>query len=516
MKGRIKILLCMLALLVIQGNLFATIPFKVSKEEEKNAFDFVPTQQILRSMHKCRRSWLPPELQNLPYAVYPSNPNYNLDRLNYNQRFQYFPKAIINPTTVAEAQYIVSVFKKYRLPFAVRSGRHCHEPGSLSNSYILDVQNFNAIIPDIANEQVYIGAGCRLGNVIQTLGALNYAIPTGTCPTVGVAGLTLGGGVGLLDRPYGLTCDSVKSITFLTADAEVVEVNATTYPDLFWALLGGGNGSYGLVLGFTFQMHYIPQATFYELIWKWDPQLVAPIMETWQEWIQTLPFNITSVLGIRHPSVLCSMQETAPDLVIRVIGLKIGPDPFTEWQIPFGQLNPQVNIFHGTYLETSRYWVAQPLQRYNKVKSRILFEPVGENVIADITQFFERLEEVNPRYLVYFNFEAFGGNIPQRQTAFFPRHAFAWWQQAYYWDCEDDAEGALALSQHFYRHIPSDVSKYCYANIVDYDLGRKYLKRYYGDHVNELIRIKRKYDPHNLFSWRQGIPTKKYRLTSRS
>jgi hypothetical protein len=193
--------------------------------------------------------------------------------------------------------------------------------------------------------------------------------------------------------------------------------------------------------------------------------------------------------------------------VIRIMGLKLGPEPFTEWECAFEHLKPRVRIFTGRYVDLAKYWVSESLLPFSKAKSRILMKPLTGNVIKEITHFFERLERRNPNYLAYFNFEVFGGAMTKNHTAFFPREAFGWWLQGYYWGQQKQSKEILALSRKFYAKIPPEVSKYCYANIVDYDLGRHYLKRYYGDHVDRLIKVKNKYDPENLFHWRQSIPT---------
>lgn len=450
-------------------------------------------------------SAIPPELRNLPYAIYPTSPQYNTARLNFNKRFSVFPQAIFNPTKPSEVAHVLRALRRHKLPFSVRSGGHCFEPGSLSSFYIIDLEKFNKIEPDIANSEVYIGAGCLLKDVIQKLGKINYAIPTGTCPTVGVTGLTLGGGIGLLGHTFGLTCDSVKSITIMTADGSVITASEDHYSDLFWALRGGGSGSYGIVLGFTFKMYYIPVATFYELIWEWDTKQIIPIMESWQEWIKTLPDSISSVLGVRHPNTICAHPENTPPLVIRVYGLKVGPEPFTEWERPFARLKPQiVNIHETSYIDTVKFWATEPDLPFNKAKSRILMQPVTRKVMEEVVNLFERIEPAS--FLVYFNFEALRGKFAEGNSSFFPRQAFAWWFQAYYWQREEQTEPVLALTRNFYNKIPSEVSKYCFANIIDYDLGEYYLEAYYGTNAERLIDIKRKYDPKNLFRWRQSIP----------
>lgn len=450
---------------------------------------------------------IPPELRNLPYGIYPTSPEYNTARLIFNKRFVYFPKAIFVPDTYDEVKHVIRAFRKHDLNFALRTGGHCFEPASLSSDFVLDLSHFNEIIPDVANSEVTLGAGCKLKRVIHELGALDFAIPTGTCPSNVVNGLTLGGGIGFLNRKYGLTCDAVKSIKMLTADAEIIEVSKHSHPNLFWALLGAGNGSYGIALQYKFEMFFIPVVSFYELSWKWNPKKITPIMQAWQKWVKTLPDDITTVLGVRHANEMCAEPENTHRNVIRIFGLKISDQPFTEWKKAFKKLKPHVKIFTGTYLEMSKFWAKESKLPFNKIKSRILFKPISNNVIAQVERFFERLEERNPDFLAYFNFEAFGGRMADFHTSFFPQDAFAWWEMAYYWDRQEQSDKILALANEFYFNIPSEVSKFCYANIVDYDIGPDFLKLYYGDHVKRLIKVKDKFDPTNFFHWRQSIPT---------
>jgi len=98
-----------------------------------------------------------------------------------------------------------------------------------------------------------IGAGARLGDVYATLSGHGRTIPAGSCASVGVAGLTLGGGQGALTRAHGLTLDMLLAIEIVTADGEIRSVNESSDSDIFWALRGGGNGNFGVVTAFTFQ-----------------------------------------------------------------------------------------------------------------------------------------------------------------------------------------------------------------------------------------------------------------------
>lgn len=442
-------------------------------------------------------SAIPPELQNLTWAIYPTDVDYNTARFNYNKRWNVFPEAIFIPTNPQEISMALSVLKQNNLPFAMRSGGHCYEPASLSSSFIIDLSGMTSINMDIPNSQVFLGAGCRIINIINTLGAVNYAIPAGTCPTNCITGYTLGGGIGLLARGYGLGCDSVQSITLLNANAEVIEVNANSYPDLFWALRGGGAGSFGIVLGFTYNMYYIPTVSYLTLQWTWNPDTFVNIFQAWQKWVETLPDDISTIFRLNY---------TNGAMVMAVTALKASGEPFTEWESAFAKFNPNVNLFQGTYLESSQFWAGQSDLPFNKGKSKIMMNPLSKKVIKKTANFFQQLINENPQISVLFEFEAFGGVIPDFDTAFYPRKGFGWWYQEYLWSQQNQAEQALAYSRQFYSDISPDVSIYSYANTVDYDIGPYYLNAYYGDNALRLIQIKNIYDPQNLFNWTQSIP----------
>lgn len=438
------------------------------------------------------------ELQNLPYAIYPNSPLYNTARFDSNKRFNVFPHAILCPRTVEEASSCLKALKKNHLPFAVRSGGHSSEGASLSPGYIFDLRNFNAIVPDIKTGLVKIGAGCKQTDIHKALG--DHAIPTGTCPKVGIAGLALGGGIGVLSRAHGLTCDAIKSITLLNAEGEILEVSGQEHSDLFWALRGAGNGSYGIVLAFTFKMQLISHVSYYELTWNWDREKLPNILATWQEWIRKLPNNISSKLSLSY-----SLNK----IEIRICGLKVGRDNFREWEKPFKTLHPMVKIWTGTYAQSEKFWGEEPHYPLSKMKSNFLMHPLPPEVLPKIISFFEQLMSDKAALQVLLDFDAMGGKIPKNNTSFFPRKALALWSQGIYWDKENQTSDALRYIRKFQAEILPYVSKYSYVGWLDYDIGAGYLNAYYGDKVGQLIEVKRKYDPENFFRFKQSIPLKK-------
>jgi len=442
---------------------------------------------------------IPSELYDLPYAIYPTQLcAYNTARLNYNKRFNFFPHAIIRPECAEQVAYVISIFKKYNLEFSLKSGGHCYGPGSLSNGYILDLTNFRSIDLNVATQEVCIGAGAVLGEVIQKLGYYNFAIPTGTCASVGGIGLALGGGLGLLARHFGLTCDSIKSITMVNANSEIIEVTATNqYADLFYALCGAGNGSYGVVLGITFKMQYIPEATFVKLIFNWDPAQIPAIVQAWQSWITTLPNEITSELAFRY-------QNGQPRL--SVVALKSSGGSFTEWQTPFGPFSPMVTVTTGTYLQCAQQAASSYTQPFSKARSKFIFAPLPNAAVAEIITYLDLLQAQQAPYLFYFELGSGGGALLNGNSAYFPRSAFAWIFFFLYWDHQDQTIEALASINSIYNALEPFTSPYSYANLVDYELGNTFLNVYYGTNVPQLVQIKNKYDPLNIFKWEQSIP----------
>jgi FAD/FMN-containing dehydrogenase len=444
---------------------------------------------------------IPPALQNLSYAMYPCSDIYNTNRFGFNKRFNYFPVAIIVPTSESELLYTFRTLKQYNLPFSVRSGGHCYGPGSLSNGYIIDLRNFNAIVPDTTNNTVYIGVGNHLGDVITALGDINYAIPTGTCPSVCVGGLALGGGTGYLARAYGLTCDSIISIRVLIAPGVIIDVTPENNSDLFWALCGAGANSFGIVVGFTFKMYYIPTVSLVSLQWSWDPNQAEKIFKTWQKWITTLPESITSE---------CIFSYRTGTSRVTINALKVGPEPLTEWQAAFCQFNPTVtNNYQGNYVQAATKISSTPTPPFSKVKSKFLFKPLSKKGIKVVTKFYSMLQEnaEDIRINCFFG-SAVNGAISEHNpnSSYFPRDAFAWFYQFAYWFHEDQSASTIRLLNEFYRDVEPYTSPYSYANLTDYELGKDYLHAYYGSNVKRLICIKRAWDPTNIFTWKQGIP----------
>jgi FAD/FMN-containing dehydrogenase len=179
----------------------------------------------------------------------------------------------------------IAFARRYRLPIAARCGGHSYAGWSGSTGLVVDVSALNGI--SARSGEAVIGAGARLIDVYTGLAAHGATIPAGSCPTVGVTGLTLGGGIGVTARAYGLTCDSLTSAQIVTADGKVRTASASSDPDLFWALRGGGGGNFGIVTSLGFRTHPAESCAYAFLNWPWSR--AAAVVSAWQRWAPTAP-----------------------------------------------------------------------------------------------------------------------------------------------------------------------------------------------------------------------------------
>lgn len=189
--------------------------------------------------------------------VIPGNPSYNTARMEFNRRFSKFPRVIVFCQRTQDVINAVKWARERDIRLRVRSGRHSYEGFSAVNGgIIIDVSEMNKVKVDRKNRVAIVQTGNPLARVYKKLWDKRVAIPAGTAPDVGVAGLTLGGGIGLLSRKYGLTCDNLKQVKMVVASgrygAKTIVANRKKHSDLLWASRGGGEGTLVLLQNIHF------------------------------------------------------------------------------------------------------------------------------------------------------------------------------------------------------------------------------------------------------------------------
>ena len=218
--------------------------------------------------------------------VRPGESSYTVSKRLFDPRFDSLHPAGIaycrNPHDVATCLAFV---RKFGIPVAARCGGHSYAGWSSGSGLIIDVTRMSGV--NVSGSTATVGAGTRLIDFYNGLAAHGRGVPGGSCPTVGIAGLTLGGGVGVVSRAYGLTSDNVKSLQIVTADGQVRTCNSSQNSDLFWACRGGGGGNFGVVTSFTFGTHPVGQIVLFFLSWPWSQ--AARVISAWQSWAPHAP-----------------------------------------------------------------------------------------------------------------------------------------------------------------------------------------------------------------------------------
>lgn len=196
------------------------------------------------------------------------------------------PAAVVYCGSTADVQRAVAFAREHDLPITARSGGHSYAGYSMGTGLVCDVTRM-AMVAVQGDGSAQVSAGARLIDAYAALARHGVGIAAGSCPTVGIAGLALGGGMGVLGRKFSLTCDGITALEVVTASGDAVTCDMSTNSDLFWACRGGGGGNFGIVTSMTFTTHVVPMLTLFDIEWPWP--VAADVIAAWQEWVPTLP-----------------------------------------------------------------------------------------------------------------------------------------------------------------------------------------------------------------------------------
>ena len=227
--------------------------------------------------------------------VRPGDRSYTVDSYLFDPRFDgIHPAGIAYVDNAHDVGTCLAFVRKFGIKFAARSGGHSYAGYSSSTGLIIDVENLKGV--QISGTTANVGAGTRLIDFYSELAAKGRAIPGGSCPTVGIAGLVLGGGVGVVGRAYGLTCDKLASLNIITANGQALTASPSSHSDLYWACRGGGGGNFGIATWFQFDTVPAPSPVLFFLSWPWSK--AAKVVAAWQSWAPNAPDALWSNLHL--------------------------------------------------------------------------------------------------------------------------------------------------------------------------------------------------------------------------
>src|SRR5918996_1356201 len=233
-----------------------------------------------------RASWGSLESRIEGELVLPGSPDFDVAYRALNARFDDVqPLAIVRCTNPDDVAEVIRFAGTHGMEVGTRGGGHCFGGRSSSGGLLVDVTRMHAV--EVSGGAVTVGGGTRIGEVYASLLQHDLAIPAGSCPSVGIAGLALGGGLGIIGRRYGLSSDHLLGAQIVLADGRIVECDEHHEEDLFWALRGAGAGNFGVVTSLTFGTIPAPAATNFHLAWSFSEAAAA--IDAWQSWAPAAP-----------------------------------------------------------------------------------------------------------------------------------------------------------------------------------------------------------------------------------
>jgi FAD/FMN-containing dehydrogenase len=443
---------------------------------------------------------------------------YDRARLLYSPRFDSIrPEAIVFCETVGDVVHTIEWARRYGVHLVPRSGGHSYGGYSTTTGVVLDVSRLNHV--SVAGGRAVVGAGALLVDVYSALAAHGLMIPAGTCPSVGIAGLTLGGGHGYAVRKLGLTCDALVGLTIVTASGEVLRCDARRHPDLFWACRGGGGGNFGVVTSFTFRTTPVGEVATYVLEWPW--QQARDVAAAWQSFAPGAPdelsldLNLTATDVRTHVTSAGQYLGSAADLRSALAPLLAVGTP-SRVQITSRSFLEAVLHFAGCDRETvdrcrrADKFPQGAVQRETwKAKSDYVKRPLPAAAIDTMLRAMEARQADPALGRGTILLDAYGGaiaRVPKTATAFVHRDALFSAQYLAYWPAGNAARAAknLAWMRDFYASLRPYMSGEAYVNYIDPEL-RGWQRAYYGSNYTRLRRVKRRYDPKNFFRFAQSI-----------
>ncbi len=461
------------------------------------------------------------------------SPGYAMARLPWNARYDdVLPAAIVKTQSPAAVAGAVGVAREFGVDFRIRSGRHSFAGFSTTDGIIIDTSTLNQIELSADQHTVTVGAGASNLAVYQRLSPRDVTFAGGTCPTVGVAGLALGGGIGRMSQAYGVTSDTVRAMSVVLADGTEAEASPDQNPDLFWALRGGAGGNFAAVTSLTFDVFPTEaRYTTWTLTFAWAA--AAELMMAWQEWLLLLPRNCHTELtfgnGVDAPVVTVTLiyagRRRDGSAWLGELLAEVGVRPTSRSRESGGFFFSEREAYcHGLSIEECNYQQLSDegrLPRGAMTANSDFVDAAWPREAIDVTiDFIDRRQRdplltpaaMNPALQMgKWLMESTGGAVNEPSpsaTAFSHRNSryVATYQARWLADAAPEQVAAnLEWLAEWYAAVEPWRSGSAYQNYPNPHQD-DWLTAYYGSNVERLQLVKRSYDPDDVFRFPQSIP----------
>lgn len=434
-------------------------------------------------------------------VLLPAEPGYDEARAIWNGMHDKHPALIVRPSGVADVINAVNIARGHELPLAIKSGGHNVAGNALcDDGLLIDMSSMRAVHVDPQARTAYVEGGAQWGDFDHETAEFNLTATGGIVSTTGVAGLTLGGGIGWLNQKFGASCDNVIAYDLVLADGRYVRASADEHQDLFWGLKGGG-GNFGVVTGFLFQLHpfdhqVLAGARFYPL------EQTRALLGFYRDFTLSTSRDVVVYAAIfvnpatgESATVIPFCHSGEPDAAeremapVREYGEAdldiISPMPYKAWQAAFDPFSP-----HGR----GYYWKA------------LLFTELTDEILDIVAE--HGVQKPNP--ISYAIIEQFGGaygDVGKSETAFQHRDIRHQLVIGGAWDDPIDQERCIQWVRDLHNALAPHAATGRNLNftVVEEQEKSDRVRASFGENFDRLVEIKRQYDPANLFRINNNI-----------
>jgi hypothetical protein len=422
------------------------------------------------------------------HVVIPSDPDYATAKGLFNARFaDSTPAAVVSVKSTGDVQKAVAFAAEHDVKVTVRSGGHSYVGASAANgAMIIDLRQLpGGIVVDEGSGLATISAAAVLNSVQSALNAHGRSIPAGSCPSVGVPGLTLGGGLGADTRKSGLTCDALVSASVVLPSGAAVTAARGDHEDLYWALRGGG-ANFGVVTSFTFQT--FPTADRDVVSLTFPEEVTAQAITGWHGWLRTANRAIWSMVNVTvgPSSWRCGVVlATPPGDGSRVTGdlsAAIGAQPVGNTSRTLNHMDFVNYLSGGADAVRPRAFVA------GSDIIETMTPTAAESIVAATSAWSRAMGSATA---VIESLDGAVSDIASGDTAFPWRHHAACVQ----WYVETPSQAAVTAADEWVAHAHQVVEANSVGGYVNYVEPGMPAARYFGDNLQRLTAVRQRYDP---------------------
>ena len=428
-------------------------------------------------------------------VILPDDEGYHSARRVWNGRIDAYPAMIIrcaNRTDVARA---VEFARLRQLPVAVRSGGHSVCGQSVCDgSIVIDLSRMKGLRVDPLTRTVRAEAGLTLGEFVRGMDPFGLLTTTGTVAGTGLAGLTLGGGLGWLMGKYGLTIDNLLSVDMITVDGRVLRASATEHPDLFWGVRGGG-GNFGIATAFEFQLHPVGPLLAGKVVYPMSR--ARAVLRFYREYTSSLPDELTA-----YASLLTTPGgEPAIAINLCFCGSLDAGERLVEPVRRFG--SPLVDLIRPkSYLKlVTQADAGAPPGRHYYEKARTL-KHLSDEAIEAIADAGAACTSPSSLILIQ-HIHGAASRVSPTATAFALREESYVVSLLAAWE-SGEAARHIAWTRACWEALVAFASSGVYVNFLGHE-GEERVRAAYGVNYDRLVALKNQYDPTNFFSRNQNI-----------